>query len=128
MEKEKITKLVEDYARAIHEQNRERFCSLWLNDGNDVLISITDTFVGVESIFQDFLIGKIQAKYSDIRLIAKDIQIKPLSDSMAVVVFSYGTECTLRESGEAYGIEGLETQVVVKQGEDWKLRHIHYSK
>lgn len=124
----KITKLVNDYAQAIHDQDREKFCSLWVNDGNDVLISITETFSGLESIFQDFLIGKIQARYSDIRLITEDIQIKPLSGDMAVVIFSYRTECRLRENGDTYGIQGLETQVVVKEGDDWKLRHVHYSK
>ena len=128
METEKITKLVNDYAQAIHEQDKEKFCALWIDDGNDVLISITHTYTGVESIYQDFLIGGIQAKYSDIVLVVEDIQIKSLTDATAIVIFSYHTECTVRDSGEAYGIQGIETQVVVKDGDEWKLRHVHYSR
>lgn len=50
-----------------------------------------------------------------------------LTDDTAIVLFSYYTDCIRRETGELYGIEGLETQVYKKQDGDWKLAHVHYS-
>ena len=40
----------------------------------------------------------------------------------------YAFAITLRETGEDYGIEGLETQVLRKISGEWKLQHVHYSK
>lgn len=125
---EKIKTLVSCYQNAIHTQNKEEFTSLWTKEDNNVLISITHKFEGIESIYQDFLIGGIQHAYTKIDLIAEDIDIKFISDELAIVVFKYHTECIRRESNEEYGIVGLETQVVKKVDHQWKLVHIHYSK
>lgn len=46
---------------------------------------------------------------------------------MAVAVFQYHTECTRRNTGEAYGIEGPETQIWKRMEGQWKLCHDHYS-
>ena len=62
-------------------------------------------------------------------LIADDEPVvRFLTDEIAVVIFRYHTECIRRESGEPYGISGLETQIVRKTPKGWKLAHIHYSK
>lgn len=123
-----ITAMVERYAQAIETQDKEDFCSLWANSPDCVLISITSQYVGVENIFQDFLVGKIQAAYSEIRLITEAVEVHEINETLATVVFRYHTECIRRESGEPYGINGLETQVYIREGESWKLLHVHYSK
>lgn len=51
-----------------------------------------------------------------------------IDDNKAIVVFKYHTECICRETHEPYGIQGLETQIVIKENNQWKLMHIHYSK
>lgn len=126
--KQEITAMVEQYAKAIETQDKEDFYSLWANSPDCVLISITSQYVGVESISRDFLIGGIQAAYSQIRLITEGVEVHEINDDLATVVFRYHTECIRRESGEPYGINGLETQVYIREGEDWKLLHVHYSK
>ena len=120
--------MVEQYAKAIETQDKEDFCSLWADTPDCVLISIASQYVGVENIYQDFLVGRIQAAYSQIRLITEDVEVHEINDDLATVVFRYHTECIRRESGEPYGINGLETQVYIREGEDWKLLHVHYSK
>lgn len=47
---------------------------------------------------------------------------------MAIVVFEYQTQCIKRDTHEPYGIQGLETQVIVKENQQWKQQHVHYSK
>jgi hypothetical protein len=34
---------------------------------------------------------------------------------MAIVVFEYQTQCIKRDTREPYGIQGIETQVIVKE-------------
>lgn len=126
--KEKIQNLVKAYQKAIHSQNKEDFISLWTCQDNNTLISLTKQFNGVESIYQDFLIGGIQKNYLKIDLIAENIDIHFINKNIAVVVFQYHTECIKRDTGEDYGIAGLETQVLQKIDDQWKLVHIHYSK
>ena len=51
-----------------------------------------------------------------------------IDENKAIVVFRYHTECIRRDTHEPYGIQGLETQIVIKENNQWKLMHIHYSK
>ena len=127
METAKIKEVVRKYTEVIHTQNKEDFYSLWASNEGCVLISGVNQFQGVDSIYQDFLIDRIQKGFSVIHLIAEQIDVHILSENLATVVFRYHTECILRENGEDFGIKGLETQVIVKENGEWKLQHVHYS-
>lgn len=123
-----IQALVALYQQAIHTQNEKEFKNLWSKEKQNILISITHQFIGIESIYKDFLIGCIQKNYTHIDLIAENIDVSFINEEIAIVVFQYHTECIKRDTNEEYGIQGLETQVVVKENGEWKLTHIHYSK
>lgn len=128
-DKREIAGRVADYCRAIHTQNREDFFALWSGDAHDTMISIANVFTGTETIYQEFLLGRIQQAYSSITLVAdSEPDIHLLTEDTAVVVFSYHTECTRRDTGEPYGIAGVETQLFVKVDGQWRLHHVHYSK
>lgn len=127
-DKEQISELVKAYQNAIHTQKREDFLPLQTGEDYNVLISITTQYTGLENIYRDFLINEIQKNYSSITLIAEDTDIRFISDNIATVVFQYHTKCIRRETGEEYGISGIETQAVKKVDDAWKLVHIHYSK
>lgn len=127
-DKEQIKDLLERYIKAIHTQDKDEFLSLWTGTDADTLISITSVFSGTASIYQDFLIDSIQARYSNIDLYSDSLTIHLLDEKTATVIFAYHTQCTLRENGEDYGIAGLETQVLRKIDGQWKLQHVHYSK
>ncbi len=128
MDLQAIENVVRKYQDVIHTQNEEDFRSLWANNEYCTMISIRDQYVGIDSIYHDFLIGKIQKAYSDIELIADSIEIHPINEELVIVAFAYHTVCIRRETGEPYGIEGLETQVIVLEDGQWKLLHVHYSK
>jgi hypothetical protein len=124
-----IKQLVNDYKEAIHNQDEHFFKDLWTQEETNTLISIKNQYVGIDCIYQSFLIDKIQASYKDIVLIAdSEPQIHFIHEELAIVIFQYHTECIKRDTLEKYGIQGLETQVVKKVKGRWKLIHIHYSK
>lgn len=123
-----INELVKKYTEAIHLQDKEKFYELWSVKEECTLISIATVFNGVSRIYQDFLINRIQKAYQEIYLISDHIQINQVNEKMAIVTFSYHTKCLLKETLEPFGIEGIETQVMIKEEGQWKLVHIHYSK
>ena len=75
-----------------------------------------------------YLIGVIQSHYESIDLVVEKIDIRMIDENKAIGVFRYHTECIRRDTHEPYGIQGLETQIVIKENNQWKLMHIHYSK
>lgn len=127
-DQQKILSLVEKYKEVIHTQNQKDFYDLWSKHHECSLISITKQFISIDTIYHDFLIHTIQKAYKDIKLISEDIQINMIQDDLAIVIFQYHTECIKRDTHEEYGIQGLETQVVIKEDHEWKLLHVHYSK
>lgn len=126
-QKQAILHLVKQYQNAIHTQNEEDFRKLWTGEEN-TLISITHLYNGIDSIYHDFLIGGIRKAYSKIDLIAENIDIHFIDEDHAIVIFQYHTECVRNDTNEFYGIQGLETQIIKKIDNEWKLVHIHYSK
>ena len=118
--------MVERYRHAIHTQAAEDFLPLWNPCAVCTLISPSGCFTGVNSIYQDFLLGGIRKAYTRIDLLTKDINVRFTGDS-AIVLFSYSTDCIRRETGEPFSIAGLETQVYNQVNGEWKLTHVHYS-
>lgn len=116
---------MDEYALQIHLQNEDVFKSLFERDA--ILISGTKVFRGIGEIYSVFLKGLICEKYSSIRLVKEDLEIRNLDVDNAVVVFHYHTECILKGSGEEHSVSGVETQLVHKSGVSWKIAHIHYS-
>ena len=128
MNKQPILDLVAKYQKLVNTQSRELFDEVFANHELCNMISITNHFPNREAVYNDFLIGRIQARFSRIELIADEIIVNEISDDLAIVVFKYHTDCDLRENGQPHSIEGLETQVIVKQEGEWKILHVHYSK
>ena len=129
MEKDiqEILGVIEQYKTAIHTQEKEDFFPIWAEGCQTSLISLATCYSGTESIYQDFLIGGIQKAYTSIELITEDVQVRMISQDCAMAIFSYRTECIRRETGEPYGIAGLETQIFKKESGVWKLCHVHYA-
>lgn len=126
-QKEQIQQTVECYQQLVHTQDRQAFDRLFAHQGTCRLISGARLFEGRERIYQDFLIGCIRQAYERIELIADSVEIEPVGDAMAVVVFRYHTDCLRRGTREPHGIRGLETQVLVQERGEWRILHVHYS-
>lgn len=121
-----LRSMVERYCHAIHTQSAEDFLPLWSSRSDNILISPGGIFRGTEDIFHRFLINGIHAAYSRIDLIVRSVEVRIMNNS-AIVVFAYSTDCIRRDSGEPFGIAGLETQSYLLEDDQWKLTHVHYS-
>ena len=82
--------------------------------------------MGKKAIQNDFL-GLIRKVYETIDLISESTDVRLLNEKCALIIFAYHTDCIRRESGEPYGIAGLETQVYILENGDWRLVHVQYS-
>ena len=127
-DREQILRGVERYCHAVHTQRAEDFLPLWAEGTQNGLISPAGCFSGTEEIYRDFLVGRIGAAYARIDLIAESVEVRPVTEDAAVALFRYATDCIRRDTGEPYGIAGLETQLWVRQGGECRLCHVHYSK
>lgn len=126
--KNEILELVAKYQKLANTQSRELFEEVFAHNEHCNEIAIVNHFTDRESIYNDFFIGRLQASYSRIELIADEIIVNEISDELAIVIFKYHTDCNLRETGEPFGIAGLETQVMIKEEGQWRILHVHYSK
>ncbi len=123
---QEIEQLVQRYTDAIHSQEEMAFKALWTGEDTNMLISGTKLFEGVDTIYRTFLIDLLREKYSSIYLVNDGLQSYLLTDDVAVVVFRYHTDCVVRENGEPYGMAGIETQVLKRTADGWKIAHIQY--
>jgi len=126
--KNQILELVAKYQDLVHNPSKELFNEVFAQNSFCTEIAITDHYKNRTSIYEDFIIGRLQNRFSRIELIADEITINEISDELVIVVFKYHTDCDLRETGEHTGISGLETQVIVKENNEWRILHVHYSK
>lgn len=84
-----IKKLVLRYADTIQTQNKLEFCSLWAKNSDCILISITNQYQGIKSIYQDFGVGRIHALYQEIKLVVESVDIHILRADLATGVFRF---------------------------------------
>ena len=125
---EQIKELINKYCLAVKTQDKDIVDKIFSKNKKCNLISIATVFEGVDSIYENFL-GLIKKMYSKIELIKdEELKINFISDTTAIIIFKYHTDCILRENGEKFGINGVETQLIIKEEGDWKIVHIHYSK
>lgn len=125
-DQEKILIKLKQYKQLVHTQDAADSEGLWAMSCGCSLISGAKLFKGTEEIINGFL-GLIHDHYSRIDLITDSVELRLLNDQSALVIFSYHTDCIRRETGEPYGILGLETQIYVKEEDDWRLAHVQYS-
>lgn len=132
MEKETIesqlNSLLNAYIECVETQSRQFFDEVWSTEGTCRMISGQNMFEGRESIWEDFIVGKVGASYESIDLVKEDVWFEVVDGAHALIIFKYHTECVMRDTGEPFGVAGLETQVAVRQAEGWRLQHVHYSK
>ena len=127
-DKEKINETVKNYCLAVKTQDKDVTYNVFSKYKKCILISVGKVFEGIDAIYNDFL-GLIGKLYSKIELIKdEDLKINFIDEKTAIVTFKYHTECLLRENGKEFGINGVETQVMINEEGIWKIVHIHYSK
>ena len=126
-EEKKVLEKLQQYIRLVHTQEESDSIGLWAEKCEVALISGAKQFTGKAATMNAFLKELIRNAYETIDLISESVDVRFLNDSCAVLVFAYHTECIRRETGEPYGIAGLETQVYIKENDEWRLAHVQYS-
>ena len=125
---ENIKEIINKYCLAVKTQDKDVVYNIFSKNKKCHLISVGTLYEGIDNIYQEFL-GLIKKIYSKIELIKdEELKINLIDDNTAVVIFKYHTDCILRENGEKFGINGVETQLLIKEDGNWKIVHIHYSK
>ena len=123
-----INETVKNYCLAVKTQDKDIVYKIFSKNKKCMLVSVGTVFEGLDSIYKDFL-GLIKQLYSKIELIKdEELKINFIDEKSAVIIFKYHTECILRENGKDFGINGVETQLIIKEEGNWKIVHIHYSK
>ncbi len=123
-----INETVKNYCLAVKTQDKDIVYKIFSKNKKCMLVSVGKVFEGLDSIYKDFL-GLIKQLYSKIELIKdEELKINFIDEKSAVIIFKYHTECILRENGKDFGINGVETQLIIKEEGNWKIVHIHYSK
>ena len=127
-DRENINEIINKYCLAVKTQDKDIVYNIFSKNKKCKLVSVGTVFEEVDSIYKDFL-GLIKKLYSKIELIKdEELKINFIDEKTAVIIFKYHTECILRENGKEFGINGVETQVLIKEEGNWKIVHIHYSK
>ncbi len=120
-----IENTIEKYRALVHEPSLDLAKELF--EENAVLISLVNPFYGPDEIYNVFLKQLLYGKYSTVELVKEDLQINMLDEDTAIAIFRYHTECLLRDTNEPDGIQGIETQVLRRHGDTWKIAHVHYA-
>ena len=123
-----LEELVEKYRRLVSTQDRALYDEVFSSTRAVSLVSIRHTYLGDKGIYEDFLVGAVRASYRTIELVREELSMRLIAEDTALIIFGYHTECERRETGEPYGIAGLETQVAVREDAGGRLVHVHYSK
>ena len=106
---EQIKELINKYCLAVKTQDKDIVDKIFSKNKKCNLISIATVFEGVDSIYENFL-GLIKKMYSKIELIKdEELKINFISDTTAIIIFKYHTDCILRENGENFVINSVET-------------------
>ena len=125
---EELNELLGNYITCIETQDRTMFDKVWTTEGTCRMISGANMFEGRESLWGEFVNGKIKTAYTTIKIVKENSWFEVIDEDHALIIFKYHSECILRENGEPFGVAGMETQVAKRDPEGWRLLHVHYSK
>lgn len=120
-----VNAVVDGYCAAIHTGDEAALRAVFAGEATDTLISQSTLYEGPDAIARDFL-GKLHELYTTITLVNDGLDAHLLTDDVAIVIFRYHTECVRAGTGEPYGIAGLETQVLKRTSDGWRIAHIQY--
>ena len=118
------SEVVRRYCEAIRANDAEAFRAVWTGEDTDTVISQSTLYEGPARV-REFL-GLLHQMYDSIELVNDGLDAHLLTDDVAIVIFRYHTECVRAETGEPYGIAGLETQVLKRTSDGWRIAHIQY--
>jgi ketosteroid isomerase-like protein len=122
-----IMKLLNNYAAAINgtELNLELAQSLWSHSEEITFIHPRGHQNGWDEIKKEFYLGAM-GFFKQRELVLNNIGIQVLTDDTAWAEFYWDFEAVMH-NGTPLTTAGRETQILKREGDDWKIIHVHYS-
>lgn len=118
------TVVVQNYCDAIRDNDAKAFRAVWTGEDGDTVISQSTLYQGPARVMEFLCL--LHQIYDAIELVNDGLDAHLLTDDVAIVIFRYHTECVRAGTGEPYGIAGLETQVLKRTSDGWRIAHIQY--
>lgn len=126
-EKEAIRQVVENYTRSISTLDPGLASRVWVCSDEARMLSPAGQYDGYQNIYQNFYQGAMASLYSKRELKALELDIRLLSETVAVTLFHWELKAIRAETGEEHFGEGKETQILLKGEDGWRILHVHYS-
>jgi ketosteroid isomerase-like protein len=122
---EDLEALVGRYVQSIEKLDIEVAKSIWSQDEEISFIQPKGHQRSWEEIQERFY-GGAMGNFSERTLAVSDLAIHVLDETSAWGVFYWEFRATFKD-GEKITTKGRETQIWKKEGDAWKIVHVHYS-
>lgn len=120
-----ILKVVDEYCNTINNCDTALTSKIWSHDSDASFIGPSGRYSTYKGIIKDFIIGVWKNGYSTRHLQGEDIKLH-IDGNMAWLEFSWKFDA-IKKDGKPHHTKGLETQILKREPDGWKLVHIHYS-
>ena len=114
------------YAKSIDAADVTLAAQIWLTDSNVSFIHPRGHERGWEEVKTNFYQKMMGARFSERRLMVRDVVVRVLGDT-AWVEFYWEFAAKMKADGSALDTTGRETQVLKKTEQGWRIVHVHYS-
>ena len=123
-EKEKINDIIQKYFKAIESKDVQIIDEIF-SKTKCALIKNNKIYDGIESIKNDFILGGLSKQYKEIKIIPVDININKMDSHNLYLINRFKIECFLNDNEQFEEFEEIETHIMKKEDNEWKIIHIH---
>ena len=121
-----LRKLVDDYARSVQLLDMDLVASIWSQSEEVTFIQPRGHQKGWDQVKNNFYLGAMN-NFSQRDLKVTDLKVHLLNDEAAWGEFYWEFNATFKKDGQKITTKGRETQIWKKEGDTWKIVHVHYS-
>lgn len=121
-----IDRLLDNYTRSINAADTTLARSLFSSKQALSFIHPRGHEKGWLQIRDNFYVGTM-GLLTGRKLVITESAVHQMDKNHALVEFYWDFHATLKEGNQPLHTKGRESQLLVKENEDWKIVHIHYS-
>lgn len=121
-----IHQLIERYTKAVDTVDLNLLSQIWSHSPEVSFIYPLGEEHGLDAIEQHVFKNIMGGVFSARDLETRGVVVR-MNGNSAWSEFHWDFHATLRKDGSTVTTHGVETQIYRKQGEEWRLVHVHYS-
>jgi ketosteroid isomerase-like protein len=125
-ETQKIEALIHSYEKSVSDADTTLAGEVWARSAESSFIHPQGEEHGWEQIKQNVYEKLMRDVFSERKLTASNISVHVYKDA-AWAEFRWVFVAKLRSNGSPVRTEGRETQIYHRDGQGWRLVHVHYS-